>query len=510
VKGKTTVRPPNLLIVMTDHQRADTVLAEHPARTPNAERLAREGVTFAQAYCPSPHCCPARAAFHTGLYPSRSGVWNNVCNEQRLSWGVNEGVRLWSQDLREAGYEMTFLGKWHVDARRGPAAFGWRPIHASGLPGEQMGWTWDDYARPGATRQPDRRAGGQILRPGYSPYTLYGIRERETHDTDVAAAAVRVLPELAASGRRWCLFAGFIGPHDPYFVPQRSLDRQPLEEVELPPSFVDEMADKPCVYQRLRRQIWGQLSPDEVRQAIRHFWAYCAFLDDLFGQILSALDETGQAEETLVLFCSDHGDYCGDHGLFCKGIPAFRGAYHVPAIVRWPQGIASPNRRVDALVSLTDFAPTFQELVGCEGRAPVSGASLAPFLRGETPGGWRDALLGQCDGVELYYTQRWVQTARYRYVFNGFDFDELYDLQADPHELHNLTADPACGTLKQSLARRMWQLARAENDAAINPYITVGLAPVGPGSATDPEETDVQLRHVPRQSAPSALPKKDL
>src|SRR5262249_18589594 len=189
---------------------------------------------------------------------------------------------------------------------------------------------------------------------------------------------------------------------------------------------------------------------------------------------------------------------------------AFRGAYHVPAIVRWPQGIASPGRHVDALVSLTDFAPTFRELAGCEGRAPVSGASLVPFLRGETPSGWRATLLGQCDGVELYYTQRWVQTARYRYVFNGFDFDELYDLQADPHELRNLAADPACGALKKTLARRMWQLARAEGDTAINPYITVGLAPVGPGSVVEPEGTDDRLLHELWPSAPSTVPGKNL
>jgi arylsulfatase A-like enzyme len=328
-----------------------------------------------------------------------------------------------------------------------------------------MGWSWDRYARSEATRQPEPRGPGQIVRPGYPPYTLYGAREIETHDTQVTEAAVRALPELAASGRPWCLFAGFIGPHDPYLVPQQYLDRQPLEDVELPSSFSDDLEDKPRVYQRLRRQIWGQLTEDEVRQAIRHFWAYCAFLDDLLGRILEALDQSGQAEDTLVLFCADHGDYCGDHGLFCKGIPAFRGAYHVPAIARWPNGIAAPGRQVESQVSLTDFAPTFRELAGCAAPAPGSGASLAPFLRGETPSGWRDALFGQCDGVELYYTQRWVETEQYRYVFNGFDFDELYDLQADLHEMKNLADDPACAGLKNDLARRMWQLARAEGEA---------------------------------------------
>ena len=100
------MRVPNLLIFMTDHQRADTVLPEHPAITPKLDRFVRDGVTFTDAFCPSPHCCPSRATFFTGLYPSGHGVWNNVCNRQALSLGVRQGVRLWSEDLE--------IGRAHV------------------------------------------------------------------------------------------------------------------------------------------------------------------------------------------------------------------------------------------------------------------------------------------------------------------------------------------------------------------------------------------------------------
>jgi arylsulfatase A-like enzyme len=477
-------KQPNILIVMTDHQRADTVLSEHPAPTPNMERLAREGIRFESAYCPSPHCCPSRAAFHTGLYPSRSGVWNNVNNEQRLSWGLNEGIRCFSDCLTEAGYTCAISGKWHVDARRGPNYFGWRNLRATSVPGDHMGWTWHQYMVPGATLSangdlPPRKP-GEIQRPGYPPYRLYGIREQEGHDTGVTAAAVKALPELAASGKPWCLFVGYIGPHDPYFVPQRYLDSVPLESVALPPNYDDDLRDKPNFYRRMRQQIFDQLSPEEIRDAIRHFYAYCAFLDDQLGEVLAALDATGQADDTLVLFCSDHGDYCGDHGLFAKGIPSFRTAYHVPAIVRWPNGIANPGRTVEEFLSLADFAPTFRELAGAPS-LPASGKSLVPFLRGEVPDDWRDALFGQCDGTELYYTQRWVQTRQWRYVFNGFDFDELYDLKNDPHEKTNLSEDPAFATVKAAMAKRLWQLARQEQDSATLSYITVGVAPVGPG-----------------------------
>jgi arylsulfatase A-like enzyme len=229
--------------------------------------------------------------------------------------------------------------------------------------------------------------------------------------------------------------------------------------------------------------MWGQLTEREIREGIRHFWAQCTYLDELFGQLLGALDGSGQRDNTLVLYTSDHGDYCGDHGLFAKGIPAFRGAYHVPAIMRWPEGIRHPGRRVDEFVSLADFGPTFQEVSGLEPGRHLTGRSLAPFLRDEAPPDWPDEVHSQCNGVELYYTQRSVTTREFKYVYNCFDEDELYDLRADPDELRNVAAAPAYADVLRQMVRRMWRFACRENDAAINSYITVGLAPYGPAEA---------------------------
>ncbi len=257
----------------------------------------------------------------------------------------------------------------------------------------------------------------------------------------------------------------------------------------------------------MRHQYWGQLTEREVRESIAHYWGYCAMEDDLFGLLLDAVDTTGQADDTLVLFMSDHGEYLGAHGLYCKGIPCFREAYQVPCVARWPNGLVDPGRRVDAMVSLTDFAPTFLELGQATPRAARDGQSLVPFLRAETPAGWRDALHTQCNGVELYYTQRSVMTERWKYVYNGFDFDELYDLQADPHELCNLAFPdldalpaPHAGTrrdgpwpplspeleaVRRDLLARLWRFAHEHDDHLFNAYFTVALAPYGPGLACD-------------------------
>lgn len=475
---------PNILIVMTDHQRADTILPEHPAITPNVARLAEEGVTFTNAYCPSPHCCPSRATFFSGLYPSRHGVWNNVCNRQALNTGLNPGVRLWSEDLAEAGYDLHFSGKWHVSIEESPKDRGWTEHFVSGAKGDYHGARWDHYRALADHPDPTERGEGEILRPGYGTFKLYGTAESPgQHDERATQHALDLLPRLAQSDNPWGLFVGLIGPHDPYIVPQKYLDMYDLDDIPLPVSYNDSLADKPRIYQRMREMRFGQLSPREVREGIRHFWAYCTYLDDLFGQLLTALDATGQAENTLVLYVADHGDYCGEHGLFAKGIPCFRGAYHVPAVIRWPCGIRDPGRRVNDFISLADFAPTFIELTGLPLQRHFAGASLAPFLRDEKPPTWRDAIHTQCNGVELYYTQRSVMTRDFKYVFNGFDQDELYNLRVDPHEMRNVSDDPAYAKIKHELVGRMWRFAYEEDDTAINPYITVGLAPYGPAEA---------------------------
>ncbi len=477
---------PNILVFMTDHQRADTLAPWGRAITPNLDRLASQGLTFSNAFCPTPHCCPARATFMTGLYPSRHGVWNNVCNDWAHARGLKPGIRCWSEDLRDAGYQLGYAGKWHVSVEEGPAERGWQHLgRISGQRANEHGQAWAHYDKLADQPRPASRADGQLLRPGWGDVQLYGSwlddGKRVTHDEKVVDDGLDLLGQLTASETPWCLFLGCIMPHDPYQVPTRYLDRYRLDDIPLPPSYHDDMAGKPGIVRRIRRDLWNQLSEREVREAIRHYLALCTWLDELFGEMLDALDASGQADNTLVLYCADHGDYLGDHGLFAKGIPCYRGAYHVPAVVRWPAGLRHPNRREDAFVSLADFAPTFQELAGLTPDPTLTGRSLFPFLRDQPPTAWRQEIHTQCDGVELYYTQRSVATREFKYIFNGFDDDELYDLRHDPDELVNQARNPKYAPIARDLLARIWQFARQEKDKVPNSYLTVALAPAGPG-----------------------------
>lgn len=476
---------PNLLIFMNDQQRGGTLLGELHAPLPHMEALAARGVRFTNARCPSPHCCPSRATFQTGLYPSQHGMWNNYHVPNALSRGIKPGSPFWSSDLAAAGYRMAWSGRWHADGTSDPSDHGWGELllwcgrldAAAPLPSD-----WDRYRAHATAPPPVReRHQGEILRPGYMPYRHYGVNERHGDEEVIATAEEWIGNEAGREDKPWCLFVGTVGPHDPYTPPSRFLDLVPRLP-ELPASFADPMDDKPGLYRRMQG-VFAQLSATEHREALRHYLAYCAYQDWLFGRLITALDRAGMTASTIVVATSDHGDYAGDHGLWCKGLPCFTGAYHVPLVIAGP-GVAS-GKVVDDFVGHQDIAPTLRSLAGAP-PAPSAGADLGPFLAGGRPPVWRDAWFTQTNGNELYGIQRSVATRDWHYVYNGFDFDELYDLRTDPHQLVNRAADPACATVRDELCRRMWRFAHDHGDTCTDSYITVGLAPRGPIEACLP------------------------
>jgi arylsulfatase A-like enzyme len=474
---------PNILIVMTDHQRMDTVLPEHPCITPNLTRLSEDGLTFTHVLPPMAHCCPARATFHSGLYPSRHGVWNNVDNEYAINHGPHEHIRMFSQDLRDAGYDLAHSGKWHVSAcaHQTPRAYGWRELGPYGESIQSTSGKWEAIREAAANPEPD----ASIRMPGYHPHDLYATDENAGKgDEAIMQRALDELPALAAGDKPWCLYIGWNGPHAPYRAARRYVDMYDLDDIPLPASFGDEMADKPDYYGKLRRQVFDQLGERGARDAIRHFWAMCTHLDDLFGRVLEALEKTGQADDTLVLYCADHADYAGDHGLFHKQVPSFLGAYLVPGVIRWPKGLSNPGRRVDEFISLADFAPTFMELAGVAPTRYLTGRSFVPFLEDKPPEDWRQEICTQCEGTENLFTQRQVISKEYKYVYNGFGRDELYDLANDPHEMVNRIDDPTLESVKRDLVGRMWRFAYLEQDRlGSTQYLMVNTAPWGPKEA---------------------------
>lgn len=483
----TTKTKPNILIFMTDHQRGDMAPPFKRAKTPNLDNFFKDAVAFTSTYCPAPHCCPSRATFFSGLYPTEHGVWNNVDVGNTLSRGLNDGVRLWSEDLKEEGYKLYFTGKWHVSSEEGPEDRGWkvtcentRYTKPQGYRPPPNPYEWKCYSQGAVCCGDETRKEGGIIRPGYPEYLQYGINENPFRDGDKVDSAVKTILERKDTGIPWCHFVGTVGPHDPYVVPKRFLDMYNLDDIQLPDNFFDEMKDKPALYRRTKDR-YSQLSEHEHRKSILHYLAFCTYEDYLFGRILEALKDKGELENTVIIYTSDHGDYMGEHGLWAKGLPCFHSAYHVPLLIKWPGEVVNPGRTVEEFVSLADLAPTILEIAGIKADREFSGKSLVSFLKGEEPESWRDAVFTQTNGNELYGIQRSVMTEEWKYVYNGFDYDELYNRKEDPDELRNLINDSQYQPVVRELCKRMWEFAYAHGDVCINPYIMVAHVPYGPG-----------------------------
>jgi arylsulfatase A-like enzyme len=521
---------PNVLIFMPDQQNGATVLPGSPVIKPNMDRFLRESVAFNSAYCPAPHCCPSRASFMTGLYPSEHGVYNNVDNDAAIHRNPFPGTEYWGQWLRAAGYATGYAGKLHVGRDVTPETCGFEILSAleggyetSSTKGADQGgveFTGAAGVRAlnlarNAHANPAQRKPGEILRPDWINLQLYGTQPDQgpkgyenLPDYKVMQAGIEGIKRLSADKKPWCIMISNSGAHDTYFAPKKFVEMYDLAKIELPASFNDTMDDKPRVYQRQRYQYWAQLSDEETRDSLRHYYAKCTMQDAMFGEMLEALKATGQADNTIVIYVSDHGDYRAAHGLWMKGVPSFREAYHIPAVIRWPKAIQNPGREVDVLVAQVDWAPTILEACGVPAQKKLSGLSLLPWLRGERPGKWRDALFTQMNGAELYYSQRITMTKDWKYVYNGFDYDELYDLQRDPYEMQNLAfpelsakrAQVFAGnglqsegavlwpalpeelvSVRKQLLEKMWTFALEHRDIITSGYGTVALAPFGPG-----------------------------
>lgn len=495
------MKRPNILIFMTDQQRACSVLPDDPykAITPVLDQFREEATTFRRAYGPAPHCCPARASFMTGLMPTQHGVWHNVCVANAITRGLKETVRPWSVDLKASGYDLYYSGKWHVSNFQQPRDYGWEHVFPESMcHGE--GLTLDEQeveARERELRNLRKYAGvhcegsrvaGEVRREGQTPYIHYGgqtndflaqyFRDGEEDDPfsdkTVVNAALEKMDAFDAE-KPWCMYIGTLGPHDPYIAPKRFLDLYQDIEFPLPDTFDDPMTDKPALYRRTRDK-FQCLEKSEHREAVKHYLAFCSYEDWLFGCLIEKLKERGDYENTLILYVSDHGDYLGDHGLWCKGLPSFLSCYHVPAILKMP-GQTDGEERNDQ-VSLCDFGPTFLDASGVDSSTTFAGKSLLSQND-------RDALFFQTNGNETYGIQRSVMTDKWRFVYNGFDYDELYDLENDPGQMKNLATDPGYEEVKKELYTRIWKFGMAHDEQLVNDYIMTALADYGPGLALE-------------------------
>jgi len=462
---------PNVLFLMQDHTNAQALAPDSPCLTPNLDRLAGEGVRFGRCYTTNAICSPARASLMTATYPSTHGMWD-CTHTQRAEW-VNVADRLayWSQDLADAGYVNGYFGKWHVEQSCKLERFGWHEV------GDDC-----QHARF------ERIAGTEVIQktPGYRDYLMAAAGDDTAAEPRHPAfeRGVDFLRRHADGQTPFCCFVSTAEPHDPYVPPMRFLDMYDVPNLPLSPTLRDENADKPELLQRMRA-VWRDFSDDDWRRISACYWAAITFLDSEIGRLLDVLRETGQYDNTLIVFTSDHGDMLGGHGLATKGIgTAYEEVYNIPLIVK-PPAAAGPGREdAHTLTSLVDVGPTILDTCGLPPLPDAHGRSLRGVLEGSAdPADWRDAY-GEFFGQRFVYTQRIVWHGEWKYVFSPGGIDELYHLADDPHERRNLAADPAHRDVLLDMCKRMWRKMRDIGDDSLfrTHYATLRTAPIGPDS----------------------------
>lgn len=472
---------PNILHIFTDQQRFDSIsaLGNPFVRTPNLDRLAREGTVFGRAYSPSPECVPARASMITGWYPGRTGCFSN-------------GQPMPPQDtptlmslLRDAGYRTHGVGKCHFE----PDRYALRGFQSRQSQEELCAdRTKDDYeswivsSGMGWVIEPHGVRGEMYYVPQPS------VLPQEAHPSHwVADRAIDFLS--GEETEPWYLFASFIHPHPPFAppIPWHKLYRaadMPLPF--LPDNREDLLSFVNHFQNRYKFRDRGGLDLNLIRCIRAYYHACVSFVDEQIGRILRALEETGSLDNTLILFSSDHGEYLGDYGCFGK-----RGMHdvssRVPLIVRWPGGELG-GERCDCPASLVDFAPTFLSAAGI-GYSPASfdGVDLRAVATGDCG---RRHVFSQynCREDGLYM----VVGENGKYIFSAPDNKEyFYDLAGDPSESINAARLPE--PHPEFLAMRdkclAWAAEQCGDDAVVG-----GTWKVYP-SKTMPSDPDAFLLH---------------
>lgn len=469
----------NVVWFCTDQQRSDTIhsLGNPYISTPNIDRLVNEGVAFTRAYTQSPVCTPSRACFMTGRYPrSTKAIFNG--NDT-----FSKDEKLVSKLFAEEGYTCGLTGKLHLTSAEGKVEnrvddgytyFEYSHHPHNDWPGNgnkyqcwlaEKGVRWEDIY------------GGKFMtmaswppqpNPSFSGKQI-GVPSEYHQTTFCVEKAIEFMDQNRDSESPWFININPFDPHPPLDPPQSYKDRLQVEDMPLPLWEDGEMDNKPPHQQKdvLQGGQDGQaekisdLTNYEKREHFRDYYAEIELIDDQFGRLLTYLDETGLRDNTIVIYMSDHGEMSGDHGLYWKGAYFYESLVHVPLIISCPS-LFKQALKSDALIELVDIAPTLMEAIGVEPPYFMQGKSFYKILTGEADAHhFKDAVY-----CEYYHSLKGTHEnvnatmyfdGKYKLIcYHGESYGELYDLDNDPNEFHNLWDSAKLSTLKSELVQKSY------------------------------------------------------
>jgi arylsulfatase A-like enzyme len=475
-------RRPNILFIMADDHASQAIgcYGSRLNRTPGIDRIAREGLRFDNCFCTNGICAPSRAVILTGKYSHLNGVRDNAV-------AFDGGQTTFPQILRASGYETAFLGKWHL--KSDPTGFD----HWTVLPGQ------GEYYNPDlVTKDGTKRHAGYVT----DILTDMAVDFLET-GRDPAKPFLLMLHHKAPH-RNWqpaerhlTLYDDTVFPEPPtlrdgYETRSRAAAEQEMtirDHMTLESDL--KLGPPPGRLDDAQREAWEKAYGPK-REAFRRAglsgddllrWKYQRYLQDYLGaiaavdesvaRVLDTLDETGLAEDTLVVYTSDQGFYLGEHGWFDKRF-MYEESLRMPLVMRLP-GRVRPGSVSADIVSNLHFAPTFLDLAGRGKPAEMQGRSFLPLLLGRTVAGWPESFYYhyyEYPAVHMVKRHYGVRTRRYKLIHFYYDIDawELYDLEKDPLELQNVCGDPALAGVRRELEaelRRLQAFYRDSDDLAL-------------------------------------------
>ena len=422
---------PNVLLIMTDQQRADTLgfRGQTPCKTPNIDYLASEGVSFDRAMTPCPLCLPSRASLFTGLYPTQNDMMSNQT-------GYLTSCQMLDH-FRASGYQINYAGKWHM-GKGNISQFTDRHDGDSTKEYSQWcrdqglidGWMFNDPATR-TTRTPSMSI------PKVHCQDLSVNKTNEAYVTDFAIDMIQTRDRT----KPFFQVCSYNGPHPPFMIPEPYFSMYDPSDVPIPNNFGplagEHVANQTSYYRNLFLDHGEDF--DEWRASYAVYWGFVTMIDDMIGKILKVMEGEDLMEDTIILFTSDHGENLGAHGLWQKMVP-YEESIRVPLIVRIPKGPL--GKRTSIPVNLVDVAPTLAGLCDLPDFAGWAGDDLmgrdwdddshpAVFAMHQPLGDWMKVT-----------DWRMVELDRYKYVWYLNAEDELFELDSDGGEQKNLINDP--------------------------------------------------------------------
>ena len=441
---------PNVLFLLADDQRPDTIhsLGNAIIQTPNLDALCRRGTVFTRATCGYPICTPSRAEIMTGQSSFRNGVFD-------FGGKIRPAAPLWAVAMRSAGYRTGYVGKWHNDGRPSTRGYDEAPGLYSGGGGRWSVPSFDWNGHPvtgyrGWLFQTDDRRLFPEKGVGLTP----NISE---HFAEAAIGFIR-----KKSSRPFFLHVNFTAPHDPRLMPFGYLGLYDPAKIPLPVNFLPRHPfDHGNLYGRDEKLLPFPRTSLAVRRELAVYYAVITHLDKQIGRIINALRETGQLDNTIVIYSSDHGLAVGSHGL-CGKQNMYEHTIGVPLIFSGP-GIP-PARQTAAQCYLRDLFPTVCDLVGIDVPSSVEGRSLKPVLTGR-----KKSVYPYIVGYFRKY-QRMIRTDEWKLIhYPQIKREQLFHLKTDPNELKDLSTDPRYTAVMRNLRSKLRSWQKAHHDPLLKP-----------------------------------------